>query len=53
LIESLEKEKRGLYAGAVGRWGYEEDNMDTCPGLRTMVFKGGVAYLQAGKSGFI
>lgn len=48
LIGELEKEKRGVYAGAVGHWGYDGKTMDTCIALRTMVFKKGVAYLQAG-----
>lgn len=48
LIGELEKEKRGVYAGAVGHWGYDGQTMDTCIALRTMVFKDGVAYLQAG-----
>ncbi|KAI5966820.1 TRP2 [Candida pseudojiufengensis] len=48
LIAELEKEKRGVYAGAVGHWGYDGKTMDTCIALRTMVFKDGVAYLQAG-----
>jgi anthranilate synthase component I len=48
LIGELEGEKRGIYAGAVGRWGFDEDSMDTCLALRTMTFKDGVAYLQAG-----
>lgn len=48
LIGSLEKEKRGVYAGAVGHWSYDGKTMDTCIALRTMVFKNGVAYLQAG-----
>ena len=61
LIAELEKEKRGVYAGAVGYFGYgsvfldeegevreREGAMDTCIALRTMVVKGGVAYLQAG-----
>ncbi|KAL9626209.1 MAG: hypothetical protein Q9204_007491, partial [Flavoplaca sp. TL-2023a] len=50
-------EKRGVYAGAVGYFGYGnvdaegkegEGAMDTCIALRTMMVKGGVAYLQAG-----
>jgi anthranilate synthase component 1 len=58
LIAELEKEKRGIYAGAVGYFGYgevnakgevEEGAMDTCIALRTMMVKDGVAYLQAGK----
>ena len=48
LIGTLEKEKRGVYAGAVGHWGYDGKTMDTCIALRTMVYKNGIAYLQAG-----
>ncbi|KAB2579783.1 Anthranilate synthase component I PabB-like protein [Lasiodiplodia theobromae] len=57
LIAELEQEKRGVYAGAVGYFGYgsvnqqgeeEEGAMDTCIALRTMMTKDGVAYLQAG-----
>ncbi|KAI5300277.1 hypothetical protein KEM56_002577 [Ascosphaera pollenicola] len=58
LIAELEKEKRGVYAGAVGYWGYDsssgdgrevvEGAMDTCIALRTMLVKDQVAYLQAG-----
>ena len=58
LIAELEKETRGIYAGAVGYFGYpsincatgeeKEGAMDTCIALRTMMTKGGVAYLQAG-----
>ena len=48
LIAELEKEKRGVYAGAVGHWGYDGKTMDTCIALRTMVYKDGIAYLQAG-----
>lgn len=49
LIAELEGERRGVYAGAVGYWGYEADSMDTCIALRTMMVKDGVAYLQAGE----
>jgi anthranilate synthase component 1 len=58
LIAEREKEKRGVYAGAVGYFGYgsvdgegneTEGEMDTCIALRTMVVKDGVAYLQAGE----
>jgi anthranilate synthase component I len=58
LIAELEREKRGIYAGAVGYFGYsslnsdgceEEGAMDTCIALRTMMIKDGVAYLQAGE----
>lgn len=57
LIAELEKEKRGVYAGAVGYFGYGnvdqdgnegEGAMDTCIALRTMLVKDGIAYLQAG-----
>ncbi|PSN61222.1 anthranilate synthase-like protein component I [Corynespora cassiicola Philippines] len=56
LIAELEREKRGVYAGAVGYFGYGsvegdkevEGAMDTCIALRTMVVKDGIAYLQAG-----
>ncbi len=44
----LEKERRGVYAGAVGRFDFSNDAMDTCIAIRTTVFKDGVAYLQAG-----
>ncbi|CCU77236.1 anthranilate synthase component 1 [Blumeria hordei DH14] len=57
LIAELEKEKRGVYAGAVGYFGHNsvdtygnetEGEMDTCIALRTMVVKAGQIYLQAG-----
>lgn len=48
IISTLEKEKRGVYAGAVGRFDFADDEMDTCIAIRTMVFKSGNAYLQAG-----
>ncbi|GAB7360513.1 hypothetical protein MBLNU230_g8463t1 [Neophaeotheca triangularis] len=61
LIAELEGEKRGVYAGSVGYFGYntvtvdgekagaeEEGAMDTCIALRTMMTKDGVCYLQAG-----
>jgi len=44
----LEQERRGVYAGAVGRFDFATDAMDTCIAIRTTVFKDGVAYLQAG-----
>ncbi|KAJ1985060.1 anthranilate synthase component 1 [Dimargaris verticillata] len=47
LINQYEGEKRGVYAGAVGHFDFSGD-LDTCIGIRTMVFKNGVAYLQAG-----
>lgn len=48
LIAELEGERRGVYAGAVGNWAYDGKTMDTCIALRTMVYKDGIAYLQAG-----
>lgn len=48
LISELEKETRGAYAGAVGFWGYEANNMSTCIALRTMMYKDKKVYLQAG-----
>jgi anthranilate/para-aminobenzoate synthase component I len=48
LVSSLERERRGVYAGAVGRFDFADDEMDTCIAIRTMTFKDMVAYLQAG-----
>lgn len=50
LIASMEPSTRGVYAGAVGRWnlGKNTDECDTCIAIRTMMFKDGVVYLQAG-----
>jgi len=48
LVYELEKERRGVYAGAVGHFDFAADEMDTCIAIRTMLFKGGTAYLQAG-----
>ncbi|KAH8888333.1 anthranilate synthase component I [Thozetella sp. PMI_491] len=58
LISELEGEKRGIYAGAVGYFGYGTVNpdtgkdmdgaMDTCIALRTMMYKDETVYLQAG-----
>ena len=47
ILYSLEKEKRGIYAGAVGYFSYSGD-LDTCIAIRTMLFKDGHVYLQAG-----
>ncbi len=47
IIDSLEPQKRGPYAGAVGYLDYS-GNMDTCITLRTLVMHGGQAYIQAG-----
>lgn len=50
LVGGLEQERRGVYAGAVGRFDFDDDALDTCIAIRTMTFKDGVAYLQAGAS---
>jgi anthranilate synthase component 1 len=47
IIDELEREKRGLYAGAVGYFGADGD-MDTCIVLRTALVKDGTMYVQAG-----
>lgn len=49
LIGELEHERRGIYAGAAGRFDFSDNDMDTCIAIRTMTFKDGVAYLQAGE----
>ena len=48
LVGALERERRGVYAGAVGRIDFAEDEMDVCIAIRTMTFKDGAVYLQAG-----
>ena len=47
IIDELEKEKRGVYAGGVGYFSAGGD-MDTCIALRTGVVKNGKLYVQAG-----
>lgn len=47
IIDELEKEKRGLYGGAVGYFS-ANGSMDTCIVLRTAVIKDGWMYVQAG-----
>ena len=47
IIEELEPEKRGFYAGAVGYLS-ADGNMDTCIALRTAMIKDGTMYVQAG-----
>jgi anthranilate synthase component 1 len=47
IIDELEPERRGLYAGAVGYFGADGD-MDTCIALRTALIKDGTMYVQAG-----
>lgn len=60
LVSGLEKEKRGVYAGAVGHIDFAATEMDVCIAIRTMTFKRDtssataevdgqwIAYLQAG-----
>jgi anthranilate synthase component 1 len=47
IIDELEKEKRGLYAGSVGYFSAAGE-MDTAIVLRTALIKDGVMYVQAG-----
>ncbi|MEZ5824162.1 MAG: anthranilate synthase component I [Geminicoccaceae bacterium] len=47
IIEELEPERRGFYAGTVGYISADGD-MDTCIALRTGLIKDGKLYLQAG-----
>jgi len=47
IIDELEKEKRGIYAGCVGYFSADGD-MDTCIVLRTAIVKDGRMYVQAG-----
>ena len=47
IISELERERRGVYAGAVGYFSFS-GNMDTAIAIRTMVVKDGKAFLQAG-----
>jgi anthranilate synthase component 1 len=47
IIDELEKDKRGPYAGAIGYFG-ADGQMDTCIVLRTAVVKDGVMHVQAG-----
>ena len=47
IINSLEKNKRGTYSGAVGYFGWD-GNHDSCIALRTCVLKEDKVYIQAG-----
>ena len=47
IIAELEQDARGVYAGAIGYVDFGGE-MDTCIALRTMVYRDGVASLQAG-----
>ena len=47
IIDELEPERRGIYAGCIGYFGADGE-MDTCIALRTAVIKDGWLYAQAG-----
>ena len=47
IINELEPDSRGPYAGAVGYFGFT-GNLDTCITIRTVLVKGSQAYVQAG-----
>ena len=47
IIDELEPERRGVYAGCIGYFGANGE-MDTCIALRTAVVKDGTLYVQAG-----
>jgi anthranilate synthase component 1 len=48
LISELEGVRRGPYAGAVGYALPDDNTLDTCIAIRTIVLRDGVAHLQAG-----
>lgn len=47
IIDALENRKRCLYGGTIGYLGFD-GNMDTCIAIRTLLYKNGKAYAQAG-----
>ncbi|NOZ42580.1 MAG: anthranilate synthase component I [Alphaproteobacteria bacterium] len=47
IIDELEPDKRGIYAGAVGYFSVD-GSMDTCIVLRTAIVKDGMMHVQAG-----
>ena len=47
IIDELEAEKRGIYAGTVGYFS-ANGSMDTCIVLRTAIVKDGMMYVQSG-----
>jgi anthranilate synthase component 1 len=47
IIDDLEPSRRGIYAGAAGYLDFA-GNLDTCIAIRTLVFEGGKARVQAG-----
>ena len=46
IIAELERERRGVYAGAIGYMSFTGD-LDTCIAIRTMVIKDGLTTVQA------
>ncbi|MGH7458263.1 MAG: anthranilate synthase component I [Longimicrobiaceae bacterium] len=48
IIDELEPVRRGPYAGAVGYLSFGGRSLDTAIAIRTLVARGGVAYVQAG-----
>ncbi len=47
IIDELEPTRRGLYGGTVGYLAFD-GSLDTCIAIRTVLFKNGKAYVQAG-----
>jgi anthranilate synthase component 1 len=47
IINELEPQARGIYAGAVGYFSFT-NSLDTCIIIRTIIFKNKKAYFQAG-----
>jgi anthranilate synthase component 1 len=47
IIEELEPVRRGVYAGAIGYFGFS-GSMDMCISIRTVVMKGGEAFIGVG-----
>lgn len=47
IIDQLETTRRGLYGGTVGYLAFD-GNIDTCIAIRTVLFRKGKAYVQAG-----
>lgn len=47
IIDELEVARRGVYAGAIGYFGFN-GSMDMCIAIRMMLVKDGIGYLQSG-----
>ena len=47
IIDELETTKRCLYGGTVGYLAFD-GSLDTCIAIRTVLFRNGKAYIQAG-----